>query len=107
MDHLRHSPPREASSSTGVERLDRATASVEARRIVSGPSQLTLTHAELVELTGYHRGAEQKRWLTGNGFKYRLDCFGKPRVDRAHYIVKMGGKPTTGVKGPDWDALAD
>ena len=68
---------------------------------------LTLSPLELEELTGYKPGAEQKRWLQQNGFKFRLDRLGKPRVDRAHYETKMGGKaPTERETTPNWAALA-
>jgi hypothetical protein len=73
------------------------------------PPRLTLTPEQLHELTGYKRGAEQARWLKDNGFKFRLDRLGKPRVDRAHYETRMGGAPATGehIDGgtPNWAAL--
>jgi hypothetical protein len=74
------------------------------------PTRLTLTAEQLCELTGYKRGAEQARWLKENGFKFRLDRLGKPRVDRAHYETKMGCKlGTTGDRidggSPNWAAL--
>ncbi len=71
-------------------------------------SRLTLTPEELLELTGYKRGAEQARWLKDNGFKFKLDRLGKPRVDRTHYDQKMGSKPATGEAiggSPNWSAL--
>ena len=88
----------------------RALAATESRRpVVTNSSRLTLTPEQLCELTGYKRGAEQARWLKENGFKFRLDRLGKPRVDRAHYEAKMGGKPATAehIDGgtPNWAAL--
>jgi len=62
----------------------------------TSPSRLTLAPEQLFELTGYKRGAEQARWLKENGFKFRLDRLGKPRVDRAHYEARMGSKPAFG-----------
>ena len=78
--------------------------------VVMCASRLTLTPEQLCELTGYKRGAEQARWLSENGFKFRLDRLGKPRVDRVHYETKMGCKlATTGehIDGgsPNWAAL--
>ena len=75
-----------------------------------GSSRLTLSPEQLCELTGYKRGAEQARWLKENGFKFRLDRLGKPRVDRVHYETKMGCKlSTTGDRvdggSPNWAAL--
>lgn len=88
----------------------RALTPAEIRRpVVMNSSRLTLTPEQLCELTGYKRGAEQARWLKENGFKFRLDRLGKPRVDRAHYEAKMGGKTPTAehIDGgtPNWAAL--
>ena len=88
-----------------------ALAPAEIRRpVVTNSSRLTLTSEQLCELTGYKRGAEQARWLKENGFKFRLDRLGKPRVDRAHYEAKMGCKlamPGEHIDGgsPNWAAL--
>jgi hypothetical protein len=75
-----------------------------------GTSRLTLTPEQLHELTGYKRGIEQARWLKENGFKFRLDRLGRPRVDRAHYEAKMGSKAATSGEhidggSPNWAAL--
>jgi hypothetical protein len=75
------------------------------------PRTLTLTGDELAELTGYRRGAEQKKWLKANGFKFREDRLGRPRVDREHYESKMGVPRRTveqsfGGGQPKWGALA-
>jgi hypothetical protein len=71
---------------------------------------LTLTEAELRELTGYKRGKEQARWLKNNGFKFRLDKLGKPRVDRGHYNTKMGSTSGARVEPassePNWSAMS-
>ena len=70
---------------------------------------MTLSPEQLCEPTGYKRGAEQARWLKENGFKFRLDRLGKPRVDRAHYEARMGSKSATGEHigggSPNWAAL--
>lgn len=103
--HLEETPSPEHASY-----LARGRAPVEGlRHAAMSSSRLTLTPDQLFELTGYKRSAEQVRWLKENGFKFRLDRLGKPRVDRAHYETKMGGKPATGehVDGgtPNWAAL--
>ena len=78
--------------------------------VVMTTSRLTLSPDQLCELTGYKRGAEQARWLKENGFKFRLDRLGKPRVDRTHYETKMGSKLATSGEhidggSPNWTAL--
>lgn len=111
MDQLLSSQQLEDSSSEHDPRRVRAHAPVEGLgHAVVSPSRLTLTPEQLYELTGYKRGAEQARWLKENGFKFRLDRLGKPRVDRAHYENKMGCKLATTsdrVDGasPNWAAL--
>lgn len=64
----------------------------------------------LRELTGYKRGAEQCRWLKANGFKFRQDCRGRPRVDRSHYLARMGGAAGAAAASssePNWAAMSD
>jgi hypothetical protein len=101
----------EEYSTQTVSPLTRPRTSSEqpGRAVVTSP-RLTLTPEQLCELTGYKRAAEQARWLKENGFKFRLDRLGKPRVDHAHYESKMGGHPVTAaliVGGtPNWAALA-
>jgi len=111
MDQLLSSQPLEESPTDHAHDLARARATVGRSRPPGiGAARLTLTPEQLYELTGYKRGAEQARWLKVNGFKFRLDRLGKPRVDRAHYEAKMGSKPAHAgyVDGgtPNWAALA-
>ena len=111
MDHLLSSQPLEDSSTEDDPCVVRAPAPApQLGHAVVGSSRLTLSPEQLQELTGYKRGAEQARWLKENGFKFRLDRLGKPRVDLAHYETKMGCKlVTTGehIDGgsPNWAAL--
>lgn len=110
MDQLMSSQPLEDSSTGHDPCVVRAPLPLEQlEHVVVLSPRLTLTPEQLHELTGYKRGAEQARWLKENGFKYRLDRLGRPRVDRAHYETKMGGKPATGehIDGgtPNWAAL--
>jgi len=111
MDQLLSSQALEEHSTESVARLTHPRTPAEhAGRAVVASSRLTLTAEQLCELTGYKRAAEQARWLKENGFKFRLDRLGKPRVDRAHYEAKMGGHPVTAapIDGgtPNWAALA-
>lgn len=60
-----------------------------------------LSPAELAELTGYQRAAEQRDWLTRNGFTERVDYFltaaAKPRLLRAALERR---NPTAGAERP-------
>lgn len=47
---------------------------------------LTLSQAELVELSGYRRPAEQIRWLTKAGVTFFIGRDGRPRVIRAALV---------------------
>jgi hypothetical protein len=66
---------------------------------------LTLTPEQLADLTGYTRVDKQKAWLKANGFKFRENRYGHPKVDRAHYDARMGvGAPQRSAE-PNWAAL--
>lgn len=109
MDQLLSSQQMEEPPTHRDQCLARAPAQIERRHPGVDSPRLTLSPEQLCELTGYKRGAEQARWLKENGFKFRLDRLGKPRVDRAHYEARMGSKPTTGEhigdRSPNWAAL--
>lgn len=75
---------------------------------------LTLTNEELAELSGFRRGFELIAWLKENRFKFVLDRYGYPRVDRRHYEWKMGvpdpaapPNPWVNSPGPNWDSLKE
>ena len=53
-----------------------------------------LSDAELKELTGYKRGAEQCAWLTDNGWIFVKDAHGKPRVAVEYFRNMMVKKET-------------
>lgn len=68
---------------------------------------LVLTPEELVELTGYKKIADQILWLKANKFTFLLGRASTPRVDRTHYLIRMGGKPRPASHDePNWAALA-
>jgi hypothetical protein len=52
---------------------------------------ILLTPAELHALTGYSRGADQRRWLMKHGWTYVIGADGAPRVSRAHAERQLGG----------------
>lgn len=64
---------------------------------------LVLSPEELVALTGYKHASKQLVWLKKNGFKYRLNRFNKPVVDRTHYLAKMSIGPAKEAE-PVWTA---
>lgn len=51
---------------------------------------LFLTHAELVELTGFKAPHCQVRWLERHRWRFVLTRRGAPRVAREHFNEKMG-----------------
>lgn len=53
-------------------------------------SDLTLSSAELRNLTEYVQHAAQIGWLTRKGWVFVLDRRGRPKVDRAYYESRMG-----------------
>lgn len=61
-----------------------------------------LTDKELVDLTGYKRGAEQCAWLTANGWIFVKDAHGKPRVAVEYFrhmmVKKEQPKPRLQLK---------
>lgn len=68
---------------------------------------LTLTSDELLDLTGYQRACDQRRWLTERGFVFELRRNGSPAVLRSHVEQRMGGRGSAavGAAEPDWSAL--
>lgn len=70
---------------------------------------MTLTRAELHDLTGYRMPKQQIAWLRANGFVFRVAADGYPRVDRGHYLRVMGAEPGAGgahrPTAPDFEAL--
>lgn len=69
---------------------------------------LTLTAAELVELTGYKQPARMIAWLTARGWVFEPPARrgDPPRVDRAYYRARMFGevKPARRVE-PNFDFM--
>lgn len=49
-----------------------------------------LTDAELKELTGYERRADQRRWLTERGWAFETSAQGRPSVSRAYAERRHG-----------------
>lgn len=66
-----------------------------------------LSSEELSELTGYVRPTKQAEWLKKNGFTFRLNRNAQPKVDRTHYLSKMGVGPSSKSGGPNWSAMSE
>jgi hypothetical protein len=63
---------------------------------------LTLSHDELVTLTGYHRAHEMVEELHRLGFlRARIDRLGRVVLERAHYLAVCTGAFTAGGKADD------
>ena len=64
-----------------------------------------LSREELRQLTGYKRPAEQRRWLSENGYAFEVRGDGRPALlweqVRARQSVSMRHRAT----GPNLDAL--
>lgn len=52
---------------------------------------MLLSIAELVALTGYRRRGCIIRWLSQNGFAFRVGADGYPRVLEEHVRSQLGG----------------
>lgn len=70
---------------------------------------LTLTPAELRDLTGSPFRARQIAWLQKNGWLFAVDLSGRAKVARAYYERRMVGTTTAeepqGTAAPNWAAL--
>ncbi len=74
---------------------------------------LWLTDAELQDLTGYRRQADQLAWLARNGFREKADFFitaaGKPRLLRAALERREAPQKAVGLQlravEPNFEAL--
>lgn len=49
-----------------------------------------LTDAELRELTGYVRMADQRKWLQSRGWRFEVSSNGKPIVGRNYADTQLG-----------------
>ena len=56
-------------------------------------SDLLLTEAELYNLTGYDRFADQRKWLSARGWRFEREANGRPSVSRAYAEKQLGLEP--------------
>jgi hypothetical protein len=59
-----------------------------------------LTPEELVELTGYNRMADQRKWLTARGWRFEVSAIGRPIVARSYAENILGLSSTKAVSKP-------
>ena len=64
-----------------------------------------LSTAELHQLTGYARKAQQGEWLKGRGIPHKMDN-GRVIASRVHVQAWLEGKHTISSNGPDWAKIA-
>lgn len=66
-----------------------------------------LSHAEIVELTGYKRPADQRRWLRTNGWQFAVAARGRPRVLDTEMERNLVGQGSSSrhEPAPDWRML--
>lgn len=68
------------------------------------PSSEFLSASELYGLTGFHRAAEQERWLEDHSVPHKRD--GKRViVSRFHAREWLAGRSIIVSSGPNWSAL--
>lgn len=66
---------------------------------------LMLTDAELQELTGYVRMADQRKWLQDRGWRFEVSSNGKPIVGRNYADAQLGAGnsvPVVEKKRREW-----
>lgn len=65
-----------------------------------------LSEDEFVELTGYKRAADQRRWLQCNGYIYAVGARSRPKVARKEALRHLvGGELQATGTEPDWRHL--
>lgn len=69
---------------------------------------MTLTPAELADLSGYTSPRYQQEWLRQNGIPFALDRRRRPKVLRSAVERQFGGTVSGPRKtAPDFDSLDD
>jgi hypothetical protein len=66
-----------------------------------------LTTDEIRELTGYQRHADQRNWLTRNGWKFEENAAGRPIVLRSYAEKRLGDDATAKkTSGPNFSVIS-
>jgi hypothetical protein len=66
---------------------------------------LFLSAEERIELTGYLRNADQRKWLTLHGWMFEANAAGVPVVSRAYAESRLGGKALIPSTEPDFSHI--
>ena len=67
---------------------------------------MLLSEDEIRELTGYKRPADQRRWLSNNGYRYAIGAAGKPKVAHQEALRHLvGGDSRQAANGPDYSQI--
>lgn len=88
----RHIAPQEVMGAVRNEEVSMSQSSPEKRSRATGertprPESVTLTPAEIVEITGYRRGHEQLGWFRSLGVPAKRRPDGSVSVAREHYFA--------------------
>lgn len=66
---------------------------------------MLLSPEEIAELTDRPQPKRQIEWLTVHGWVFEIGAAGLPKVSRAYYEQRMGGKPQVMQWEPDWSKV--
>jgi hypothetical protein len=66
---------------------------------------LFLSAEERVELTGYRRNADQRKWLTHHGWMFEANAAGVPVISRVYAEGRLGGKAIITSAEPDFSHI--
>lgn len=61
-----------------------------------------LTPAEITDLTGYQRHADQRKWLTARGWLFEVAATGRPVVARSYAEQRLGCQAADHVPAKAW-----
>ena len=59
-----------------------------------------LSAAQITDLTGYQRHADQRKWLAARGWVFEVAATGRPIVSSTYAESRLGG--TTTPAAPAW-----
>jgi hypothetical protein len=54
----------------------------------------------MIELTGGRRRDAQIRWLVGRGWRFEINCKGRPVVARSYFDARLGDVKAIKPPGP-------
>jgi len=66
---------------------------------------LVISTADIEELTGYVRPAEQIKWLQRHGWVHEVNRRGHPVVAQSYFDLKLGGTIKQAVNEPNFSRM--